>query len=175
MNFVWAKTSGGGVGSMCPASERWGVYDLVDGVTGPFGSSPRSRSFRLVAAADGGLDEAGCGLGVGGIAIGREGAAFCWPAPAEGPGDPTPFGPGLGAAPAAFETTAAFVGLGLGTPGFGAGATDARATGAGEVAGAVLAATATAAVVGTALGWAGAGVAGFAVGAAVGEGGLGDG
>lgn len=118
---------------------------------------------------------AGRGLAVGGIAIGRDGAAFCCPAPGTGPGDPRPFGPGLGAVPGVLETAAALVGLGLGTPDRGAGGSDACAAGAGEAIGAELAWTATAAAVGDALGATGAGVAGFEVGAAVGAGGFGDG
>jgi hypothetical protein len=149
---------------------------LVVGTTGPFGSSARSLSL-MFDADDPGVcaGPGGAGLAVGGIANGREGAAFCWPAPATGPGEPRPLGPGLGAVPGVFETAVAVVGLGFGTPDFGAGGSDAWAAGAGEAMGAELACTATAAAVGEALGATGAGVAGFAVGAAVGAGGLGEG
>ncbi len=109
------------------------------------------------------------------MAIGRDGAAFCWPAPGTGPGEPRPFGPGLGAVPGFLETAAALVGLGLGTPDFGAGGSEAWAAGPARRLGAELAWTATAAAVGEALGATGAGVAGLAVGAAVGAGGFGEG
>jgi hypothetical protein len=93
----------------------------------------------LGAADDGAWVTAGFGLAVGGTAIGRDGAAFCWPAPGTGPGEPSPFGPGLGAVPGVLETAAALVGLGLGTQDVAAGGKEAWAAGAGEVIGAELA------------------------------------
>lgn len=160
MNFVLASTSGGGVGSIRPRSDKLGVYCLIVGVTGLFGSSARSFALRFPkpGLADG--VARGAGDAVGSTRIGRGGPVSAFgPFPACGPGEPVPLGPGLGAVPGA--RAAANVGLGLGTP--------------GEAVGAALARTAIAAAVGAALGTTGPGVAGFALGDAVGAGGLGEG
>lgn len=114
----------------------------------------------------------GAGEGVGRSSIGRAGAGCVFgPVPARGPGEPTPLGPGLGAVPRALDTAATAVALGLGTPDRGAGATEARAAGAGEALGSALARSATGAALGATLAT-GAGVA--SLGAAVGTGGLGE-
>ena len=174
MYFVAATTSGGGVGSMRPCSERLGTYCLDVGLTGLFGSSDRSFALRFKALALGA--GVASGDGVGRTSIGRSGAAFVCPAlPGRGPGDPTPLGPGLGAVPAVLATVWAFVGLGLGTPGRAAGGAEARTAGAGDRLGAALARMATAAALGAALGCTGAGLAAFALGIAVGVGGFGEG
>lgn len=117
----------------------------------------------------------GGGVGVGFTATGRCGPAFCFPAFPAGPGEPMPVGPGDGAAPFVCAIVAPCVGLGLGTPGFGAGELVALGADAGDEVGAAVAFAATATAVGAGLGDAGAGVCGFAVGAAVGCGGRGDG
>ena len=118
----------------------------------------------------------GAGAGVGRIAIGRSGArTVLAAAPACGPGDAPPLGPGLGALPAVRATAAAVVvGLGLGTPECCAGAVEARTAGAAEALGAGLA-RAGAAAVGDAFGTIGAGVAATAVARATGAGGFGEG
>jgi len=161
MYFVFASTSGGGVGSIRPRSEKLGVYCLLVGLTGLFGSSARSFALRSIPEGFGDGVSRGCGEGVGAILMGRCGPGLVsLPLPACGPGEPTPFGPGLGAVPGVLAK-AVLVGLGLGTP--------------GEAVGALLARTATAAAVGAALGVTGPGVAGRALGTAVGAGGFGDG
>jgi hypothetical protein len=102
----------------------------------------------------------GCALGdgAGRTAIGRDGAGFSTgPLPVRGPGEAPPLGAGFGAVPAVRATTAVLVGLGLGTPLTGAGLARAMET-----------------AVGTGLGSAGAGVAGLALGRAVGATGLGE-
>lgn len=100
----------------------------------------------------------GAGLGVGRNRIGRSGdARFFVAAPARGPGDDEPFGPGLAAVPRVLDAMAAEVGPGLGTPACGAGDCGVRTEGAFERAGAGLAAAT--ALVGIGLGAAGAGVA----------------
>ena len=162
---------------MRPCSEYLGrVYALLVGLTGLCGRSARSRALRSMpgVALDAGVWAA---AGVGGTSTGRPGVrvCFCAPVPGRGPGEPSPFGPGLGAVPGAFETAAALVGLGLGTPGCEAGGADAAAAGAGRLLGAALACGTAATAVGAALGATGAGLAALAVGAAVGEGGRGDG
>lgn len=114
----------------------------------------------------------GPGLGVGRNSIGRAGVVLVFRfVPARGPGDPSPFGPGLGAVPRVFATAAASVGLGLGTPDRGAGGADERTAGAGEGFGAALARATTVAALGLGLGAAGAGLA-RVVGAEVGAGGF---
>jgi hypothetical protein len=174
MYFVFARMSGGGVGSMRPCSEKFGPYCLLVGLTGLFGSKERSFALRLLALGAG--VEAARGFGVGRISIGRSGAVFVCPAlPGRGPGEPTPLGPGLGAVPAVLVIVGPFVGPGLGTPAVCAGGAEARSAGAGERLGAALARAATAAALGAALGCTGAGVAALALGAAVGAGGLGEG
>jgi hypothetical protein len=102
----------------------------------------------------------GPGEAVGRTAIGRFAAfALFGPVPSRGPGEAAaPLGAGFGAVPAVCATAAVLVGLGLGTP----------------LTGAVLA-RATAAGLGDAFGITGAGVAGLALGEAVGAGGCGDG
>jgi hypothetical protein len=102
----------------------------------------------------------GCALGDGAgcTAIGRGGAALrTGPLPVRGPGEAPPLGAGFGAVPPVRATTAVLVGLGLGTPLTGAGL-----------------ARAIEAAVGTGFGSAGAGVAGLALGRAVGAAGFGD-
>ncbi len=122
------------------------------------------------------LEAVGAGVGVGATATGRDGPAFCVPAfPGRGPGEVMPFGPGDGAVPFVCWIAAPCVGLGLGTPGFGAGELVAVGAAAGETLGAAVAFAATVTTDGAGLGDAGAGVCGFAVGAAVGTGGRGDG
>src|SRR5580704_4868972 len=159
MYFVRARTSGGGVGSRRPRSERLGVYCLLSGCTGLLGSIARSLALILgafcVFAARAG---AALGDGSGRISIGRGGAAL-WvgPVPVRGPGEAPPLGAGLGAAPPVRATAAVLVGLGLGTPLTGAGL-----------------ARAMAAIVGTGFAIAGAGVAGLALGSGLGAGGLGE-
>jgi len=159
MYFVLARTSGGGVGSRRPRNEYVGVYCLLCGFTGLFGSI--ARSFALMSGALRVLGaRVGCALGDGAArtAIGRGGAAFSTgPLPVRGPGEAPPLGAGFGAVPAVRATTAVLVGLGLGTPLTGAGL-----------------ARAMEAAVGTGLGSAGAGVAGLALGRAVGAAGLGE-
>ena len=100
----------------------------------------------------------GCALGDGAgcTAIGRGGAALrIGPLPVRGPGEAPPLGAGFGAVPLVRATTAVLVGLGLGTPLTGAGL-----------------ARAIEAAVGTGFGSAGAGVAGLALGRAVGAAGF---
>jgi len=144
---------------------------LLDGFTGLFGNSERSLAL-IFGGVVGAFVAFGCGDGVGRSSIGRAGAGWVFrPVPARGPGDPTPFGPGLGAVPRAFDTAVTAVALGLGTPERGAGATDARAAGAGDALGSALARRATGAALGATLAT-GAGVA-VNLGAAVGAGGLG--
>lgn len=162
MYLVFASTSGGGVGSSRPRSDNAGVYDLLVGLTGLFGSSARSFALMFGASVFGfgaGVRRT-AGAGVGVIAIGRDGARrFFAAAPGRGPGEAPPLGPGFGAVPAVRATAdAVLVGLGFGTPGRFAGATDARTAGAALALGAAVA-RATAAAVGEAFGNAGAGVA----------------
>ena len=76
MYFVFASTSGGGVGSRCPRNEYDGVYCFIVGFTGLFGSSARNRA--LIFGGDflaGFAFGAGAGEGGGATAIGRCGAA----------------------------------------------------------------------------------------------------
>lgn len=178
MYFVFASTSGGGVGSRRPRNDKLGTYDFVVGFTGLFGSS--ERNFALMF---GGALVALCrpaaraaGTGVGRIAIGRAGARSVFAAaPGCGPGEAPPLGPGLGAVPAVRATAAAVVvGLGLGTPVRCAGAADARTAGAVDALGAGVA-RAGAAAVGEAFGTAGAGVAAATVARTMGAGGFGEG
>src|SRR5579863_1600790 len=178
MYFVLASTSGGGVGSRRPRSDRFGTYDFDVGFTGLFGSSERSFALMFGGALVGlgRLVARGAGTGVGRIAIGLAGARTVFvAAPDCGPGEAPPLGPGLGAVPAVRATAAAVVvGLGLGTPERGAGAVEARTAGAAEALGAGLA-RAGAAAVGDALGTAGTGVAAATVARTTGAGGFGDG
>jgi hypothetical protein len=149
---------------------------LLCGVTGvPLGKSARSfaLSFSALVPCEPAL-ATGPGFGVAGTLIGRAGPGFDCPAfPGWGPGEPKPFGPGLGAVPAAFARAAPLVGLGDGTPGFADGDADATGPGAGEALGAAVDFVAATSAVGAAVGAAGTGVAGFCVGAAVGAGGFG--
>ncbi len=176
MYFVLASTSGGGVGSSRPRNERFGVYDLLVGLTGLLGSSARSFAlmFGTVFAFGAGVIGA-IGAGVGRISIGRAAALTLFAAaPGRGPGEGPPLGPGLGARPALLATAdAALVGLGFGTPARSAGASEARAAGAALAVGAAVA-RATAAAVGDALGSAGAGVAALALARTIGAGGFGE-
>lgn len=166
MYFVRARTSGGGVGSSRPRSESEGVYCLLVGLTGLFGSSDRSFAVKLLDGRALGAGVARTGAGVGRIATGRAGAlVLLGPLPARGPGEAPPFGPGLGAVPAVEATARALVGLGLGTPGCSAGEAEARGAGAAVTVGEAVA-RATAAIVGDAFGTGGAGVAGFGLGVA---------
>src|SRR5579862_5414140 len=178
MYFVLASTSGGGVGSRRPRSDKFGVYDFDVGFTGLFGSSERSFALMFGGAlvAFGRLVARAAGNGVGRIAIGRAGALTVFAAvPGWGPGDAPPLGPGLGALPGVRATAAAVVvGLGFGTPERCAGADVARIAGAADALGAGLA-RAGAAAVGEAFGTAGAGVAAATVARTTGAGGLGDG
>lgn len=164
------------MGSSRPRNDRFGVYDLLVGLTGLFGRS--ERSFALIFGALLGFGDAvtrAAGTGVGRISTGRAGAGrFVEATPGRGPGEAPPLGPGLGAVPAVRATAAAvLVGLGFGTPERFAGATEACAAGAAVALGAAVA-RATAAAVGDALGSAGEGVAGRAlvrtIGAGFGEG-----
>ena len=116
--------------------------------------------------------------GVFGLAVGRTEIGFSAPGlltaefPALGPGELCPFGPGDGATPVLeVICEAPWVGLGLGTPAFGAGAAVACATAAAGLAlGAAVDLGATGAVVGAVVAAGGAGVAGLFVGAADGTG-----
>lgn len=176
MYFVFASTSGGGVGSSLPRNEYEGWYDLLDGFTGLLGSSALSFALMFGAAC---VFEAlvarPSGAGVGRISTGRigPGCDFC-AGPWCGPGEAAPLGPGLGAVPGVRATAAALVALGLGTPARGAGGSEAWAAGAALAWGAAVA-LATAADVGDARGNAGAGVIARAVGRTIGAGGFGDG
>jgi hypothetical protein len=176
MYFVFASTSGGGVGSSLPRNDKLGVYDFVVGFTGLLGRSERSFSLIFGALFDfGAAVTRPAGAGVGRIWTGRAGAETdLAAAPGRGPGEGPPLGPGLGALPAVLDTAAARVGLGFGTPACSAGGTDARAAGAALALGAGLA-RATAAALGVAFGTAGAGVTAFALGLTTGAGGLGEG
>lgn len=178
MYFVLASTSGGGVGSSRPRSDKFGTYDFVVGFTGLLGSSERNFAlmFGAALAGFGRLGARAAGTGVGRIAIGRAGArTVLAAAPGCGPGEAPPLGPGLGAVPAVRATAAAVVvGLGLGTPGRCAGTAEARTAGAAEALGAGLA-RAGAAAVGEAFGIAGAGVAAATVARTTGAGGFGEG
>src|ERR1700729_2618194 len=174
MYFVLARISGGGVGSSLPRSEYEGVYDLLVGFTGLFGSIARSLALGLRGVCDFGAGVI-CVAGGGRTSIGRAGArTLLEAAPGRGPGEAPPLGPGLGAVPAVRATDVVLVGLGFGTPVRGAGGSEARATGAAVACGAALA-RAIAADVGEARGRAGAGVAARAVGRSTGAGGFGDG
>ncbi|MBV8531728.1 MAG: hypothetical protein JO104_10455 [Candidatus Eremiobacteraeota bacterium] len=172
-----ASTSGGGVGSSRPRNEYVGVYDLLVGLTGLLGSIARNRALMFGAARvafGAGVSRTG-GTGVACISTGRAGAGELFAAaPGCGPGEGPPLGPGRGAVPGVRATDAVLVGLGFGTPGREAGASDARAAGAALARGAAVA-RATAAAVGEALGTVGAGVDARALGRALGAGGLGDG
>jgi hypothetical protein len=178
MYFVFASTSGGGVGSSRPRNDKLGVYDLVVGLTGLFGSKERNLALMFGGAlvALGRVVARDAGTGVGRIVMGRAGARTVFEAaPGCGPGDAPPLGPGLGAVPVVRATAAAVVvGLGLGTPDRCAGAAEARTAGAAEALGAGLA-RAGAAAVGEAFGIAGAGDAAIAVARTTGAGGFGEG
>lgn len=172
MYFVFASTSGGGVGSRRPRSEYEGVYCFIVGLTGLFGSSARSRALIF-----GGAFLAAFGLGAGrgdggaATAIGRWGATrLCPAAPGRGPGEAPPEGAGFGALPTVCAC-AVLVGAGFGLPLTGAGVVRAIAAGTAEGLGATGAGFAGA---GDGLGTAGAAVGtGFALGRAVGRAGSG--
>ena len=176
MYFVLASTSGGGVGSSRPRNERFGVYDLLVGLTGLLGSSARSFAlmFGTVFAFGAGVIGA-IGAGVGRIAIGRAAAGRssrrARPRPRRGS---TARALDSALVPHSCATAdAALVGLGFGTPARSAGASEARAAGAALAVGAAVA-RATAAAVGDALGSAGAGVAALALARTIGAGGFGE-
>ena len=101
----------------------------------------------------------GPGLGVGRNSTGRAGVGlgFARFVPARGPGDPSPFGPGLGAVPRVFATAAASRRAGTRNARSGAGGADERTAGAGDGFGAALARATIVAAVGLGLGAAGAG------------------
>ena len=98
---AWARSD--------PCSEIEGEYCLLVGVHGVV-RQQRSQ-LRIDVRRCGFALARGAGDGVGRNSIGRCGAGSVFgPLPACGPGDPTPFGPGLGAAPRVFATAATAVG-----------------------------------------------------------------
>jgi hypothetical protein len=143
----------------------------VVGFAGPVGMRP--CNFALIRWLSAWARDArfgrGEGRGVAGTLTGRSGPAlFVIPAPGRGPGDSSPFGPGVGAVPWALAWVAPVVGLGLGTPATFAGAAEACGPGGVVCLGAAVA-RATGCGLGEALAAAaGAGVAGALVGADVG-------
>ncbi len=132
---------------------------LYDGFTGLFGNMARSLALISIALLRRFAGAPAGGTGVGLTFTGRAGPGLALaPAfPARGPGEAAPLGPGLGAVPAVFATAAVCVGLGLGTPGWVAGAALALAAGAGDAEGMAEAFAATATAVGCGLGLAAAG------------------
>ena len=75
MYFVFASTSGGGVGSRRPRNEYVGEYALLVGFTGLFGKSARSFALMFGGLLDLEAVARGAGTGVGRIWIGRAAAA----------------------------------------------------------------------------------------------------
>jgi hypothetical protein len=170
-----ARTSGGGVGRSDPRNEIWGVYCLVSGCTGPFGSSPRRRA---LISGGGACVLPGFGIGsgdgVGAISTGRRWAgSVLLPTPSCGPGEPTPLGPADGAVPAVLATTAGALGPGEGTPACAAGLEELRGAGSALTFGPTVAREIVAAV-GTAVARSDGAGLGRTEGADVGAGGRGE-